>query len=152
MFLNSQMYFKTIACRNKSVYIVRFWRTSHVFVASCKRAFNCGFIPNCQDPGLHAVSVQVLDKANYPSGSLLKHYAGKKTMAVILGLHLCAQIGIPQLSLKPGHTNWRDYRKVYMDDDAQSAAWSDASDSNAPPPFDIAWPCVLICDLPSFLF
>ena len=43
--LKSSNFLATIACRNKPVYIVRFWRTSHVawshvFVASCKRAFN----------------------------------------------------------------------------------------------------------------
>ena len=44
-YLKSSNFLATIACRNKPVYIVRFWRTSHVpwshvFVASCKRALN----------------------------------------------------------------------------------------------------------------
>ena len=47
--LKSSNFLATIACRNKPVSIVRFWRMSHVFVASCNRAFTrCDFSCNLQ--------------------------------------------------------------------------------------------------------
>ena len=41
----------TVACRtNKPVYTARFCRISHVFVASCKRAFRLDFKPSLDSP------------------------------------------------------------------------------------------------------